>query len=236
MAEVRIKKDLKQWNKNPLECAKIIVDRNDYRICKDIEVLYYGPDKTPYENGTFKIQVKFSSNYPFHAPSVHFKTKIYHINVNNAGKVYFAQLREWDDKYTLRDIIVWLDEVIRNPDVGYSPKMPISDDMDDEFVNERETYQRKAREYARKYAIPHIEEPEEKQVNYDENKNDNENENDNNHDNTDDNDENENKEIEEIKNVNKQLELEIKKLNKKNKDMQDKLKQFEQIVSEKKYV
>lgn len=40
-----------------------------------------GPQDTPYENGKFIVMIDFSDNYPFKAPKVHFKTKIFHPNI-----------------------------------------------------------------------------------------------------------------------------------------------------------
>ena len=228
MSQVRKMKDLNHWKDNPLDCAKIMLDPEEFQAYEYVEALYYGPDKTPYENGVFKIQVKFSSNYPFNPPSVHFKTKIYHINVNHVhdpGRVRFGKFREWNPQCTLRDIVVWLDELISNPvSTKFSNKHLV-----DEFVNQREKYEENARQWTAKYAIPEIQKREENEDKHDnqvsvDDKNDNYN------------GRSTNKEINKMKKENQQLESEINKVNNKNKDMKEKLKQFEPIISETKYV
>ncbi len=40
-----------------------------------------GPSDTPYEGGKFIVNIDFSDNYPFKAPKVLFKTKIFHPNI-----------------------------------------------------------------------------------------------------------------------------------------------------------
>ena len=45
------------------------------------DVKINGPVGSPYEAGTFLIELDFTDNYPFKAPKVLFKTKIYHPNV-----------------------------------------------------------------------------------------------------------------------------------------------------------
>ena len=40
-----------------------------------------GPADTPYAGGKFVVNIDFSDNYPFKAPKVLFKTKIYHPNI-----------------------------------------------------------------------------------------------------------------------------------------------------------
>ena len=47
-----------------------------------------GPVGSPYEGGNFNVELDFSDNYPFKAPKILFKTKIYHPNVETAtGKI-----------------------------------------------------------------------------------------------------------------------------------------------------
>ena len=46
-----------------------------------------GPDDTPYAGLTFKLSFAFPSNYPYAAPTVLFKTPIYHPNVDMSGRI-----------------------------------------------------------------------------------------------------------------------------------------------------
>src|SRR4051794_18739759 len=41
-----------------------------------------GPTNTPYEGGTFNLELKFPDNYPIKPPDVKFNTSIYHPNVS----------------------------------------------------------------------------------------------------------------------------------------------------------
>merc|ERR1712219_1370 len=43
-----------------------------------------GPENTPYHGGKFYLNIKFGEKYPFIAPKVTFKTKIYHCNGTSA--------------------------------------------------------------------------------------------------------------------------------------------------------
>lgn len=40
----------------------------------------YGPVGSPYENGTFALDIRFSPHYPEVPPAVRFLTSIYHLN------------------------------------------------------------------------------------------------------------------------------------------------------------
>ena len=40
----------------------------------------FGPEDTPWEGGTFKLQLQFSEDYPNKAPKVRFLSKMFHPN------------------------------------------------------------------------------------------------------------------------------------------------------------
>ena len=50
-------------------------------------VVIAGPQDSPFEGGTFKLQLFFPEEYPMAAPKVRFMTKIYHPNVDKLGRI-----------------------------------------------------------------------------------------------------------------------------------------------------
>lgn len=42
-----------------------------------------GPPGTPYEGGTYKIDIKIPTDYPFRPPVMKFETKVWHPNVSS---------------------------------------------------------------------------------------------------------------------------------------------------------
>ena len=62
-----------------------------------------GPPDTPYEGGTYKLEIKIPDTYPFNPPRVRFITKvstIYHSNVN-----IYILIKNKVDRYTISDLI-----------------------------------------------------------------------------------------------------------------------------------
>lgn len=44
---------------------------------------FKGPPDTPYEGGTYVVDIKIPSDYPFRPPLMKFETKIWHPNVSS---------------------------------------------------------------------------------------------------------------------------------------------------------
>jgi ubiquitin-conjugating enzyme E2 N len=43
--------------------------------------------QSPYENGSFKLELYLPLEYPMMPPKVYFKTKIYHPNIDRFGRI-----------------------------------------------------------------------------------------------------------------------------------------------------
>ena len=59
------------------------------------DAVIYGPADTPFEDGTFKLQIEFSEEYPNKPPKVKFMSKMFHPNVYNDGSMqcFFKRIR-----------------------------------------------------------------------------------------------------------------------------------------------
>jgi len=51
------------------------------------EAVIFGPQDTPFEDGTFKLSLEFSEEYPNKPPHVKFVSKMFHPNVYADGSI-----------------------------------------------------------------------------------------------------------------------------------------------------
>lgn len=114
-------------------------------------VIMQGPDDTPYAGGNFKLHFKFPDNYPFKAPDVKFLTTVYHPNVNTqTGEIcqdVFAS--SWAPTQKVENILEKILSLLREP----ATSTPLETEICNEYLYDRENYDKKAREYTLKYAV-----------------------------------------------------------------------------------
>ncbi|KAI9229383.1 MAG: putative UBC5-E2 ubiquitin-conjugating enzyme [Piptocephalis tieghemiana] len=148
MAQKRINKELIQLQADPIEnmVASPVSDANLYQW----EVIYQGNKNGPYKGGTFKLDITFSTDYPFKAPNVRFQTRIYHPNISEDGSICLDILKSesWKPSTKLHDILSSLVNLIENP----NPDDPLETLIADQYRNDHPAFLKKAKEMTKKYA------------------------------------------------------------------------------------
>ena len=85
-----------------------------------------GPDDTPYAGLTFKLSFAFPSNYPYAAPTVLFKTPIYHPNVDFSGRICLDILKDkWTAAYNIQTVLLSLQSLLGEPNKWVYDTEPI---------------------------------------------------------------------------------------------------------------
>jgi ubiquitin-protein ligase len=80
----RINNELNELKNNPIEnCSAVPLDTD----LTHWRATIFGPEDTPYHNGVFELDIKFTSEYPFKSPNVYFITPIFHCNINANGNI-----------------------------------------------------------------------------------------------------------------------------------------------------
>ena len=139
-------------NKDPIEGVTINPDANKPFLWT---VVLDGPEGTPYLGGKFNVEVDFSENYPFKAPKVHFKTKIYHPGVSQKdGSICMAAIESnWVPTLNAKYVIGALVTLLRDP--SNAADNPVDDDGQKaalEFKSNRAKFDATAAEWVAKFA------------------------------------------------------------------------------------
>ena len=143
----RLSKELNDINNDPISGVTIELVQ-DSIVNWNVKIA--GPAGTPYEGGTFVVNVDFSDNYPFKCPNMKFVTKIYHPNIKtDTGEICAEAIKNsWVPTLNAQFIIKMLVELITQPN-GDNPQEA---EIAREFIQSKSTFEEKAKEFTEKYA------------------------------------------------------------------------------------
>merc|ERR1712130_681676 len=107
------------------------------------EAVIFGPDDSPWEGGTFKLNLSFTEDYPNKAPKVKFITKMFHPNIYADGSICLDILQHnWSPIYDIAAILTSIQSLLTDP----NPNSPAN-------VEAAKLYQENRREYEKRVAM-----------------------------------------------------------------------------------
>jgi ubiquitin-conjugating enzyme E2 D/E len=141
MALKRIQKELKDLTADPpTNCSAGPLGNDMFTWQAKI----VGPPDSPYEGGSFLLNVSFPADYPFKPPKVHFTTRIYHCNVNSNGAICLDILKDqWSPALTISKVLLSISSLLTDP----NPNDPLVPEIAQVYLNDRAKHDQTAREW-----------------------------------------------------------------------------------------
>jgi len=109
-----------------------------------------GPEGTPYEGGTYDVDIIIPDSYPFQPVKMKFITKVYHPNVSSAsGAICLDILKDaWSPVLTLKSTLISLQSLLCSPE----PSDPQDAEVAKHYTTSRSSFEDTARYWAEIYA------------------------------------------------------------------------------------
>lgn len=145
----RIYKELQDIEKDPI--SKVSFSLKNPNDLTKLKGSFVGPPDTPYENGTFIVDIKVPTDYPFTPPKCKFDTKVYHPNISSqTGAICLDILSQsWSPIYTLKSLLISLQQLLESPE----PSDPQDAVVAEVYIKNKGEFDRTAREWTEKYAM-----------------------------------------------------------------------------------
>jgi len=143
----RIKKELQRLKSDPLpNITADLVNKNNLAKWKATII---GPEESPYEGGVFKLDITFPENYPLKPPTVKFKTKIYHCNINSSGAICLDILKgQWSPVLTISKVLLSILSLLTDP----NESDPLVQDVARLYKTDRAQHDKTAKEWTKRFA------------------------------------------------------------------------------------
>jgi len=102
----------------------------------------FGPHDTPFEDGTFRLTLAFTEEYPNKNPVVKFVSKMFHPNIYADGSICLDILQnKWSPTYDVSAILTSIQSLLDEP----NPNSPANSQAAQLYQDNRKEYQKRVR-------------------------------------------------------------------------------------------
>ncbi|XP_075254244.1 ubiquitin-conjugating enzyme E2 A [Convolutriloba macropyga] len=133
-ARRRLMRDFKRLQEDPTLGVSGAPSEHNIMVWNAI---IFGPQDTPFEDGTFRLTLEFTEEYPNKPPTVKFKTKMFHPNVYADGGICLDILQNrWSPTYDVSSILTSIQSLLDEP----NPNSPANSLAAQLYVENRREY------------------------------------------------------------------------------------------------
>ena len=146
MKTARIERELADLNTNTIANISAKPQSTDKMYW---DAMIIGPEDTPYSGGIFNLAISIPSDYPYKPPTVTFKNKIYHPNINEEGVICLDILKDqWSPALTISKVLLSICSLMDDP----NPNDPLVSEIADLLRKNKPLHDENARSWTLKYA------------------------------------------------------------------------------------
>merc|ERR1712025_1013289 len=107
----------------------------------------FGPADTPFEDGTFKLTITFTEEYPNKPPTVRFVSQMFHPNVYSSGELCLDILQNrWSPTYDVAAVLTSIQSLLNDPNTG----SPANVEASNLYKDNRKEYTKRVKETVEK--------------------------------------------------------------------------------------
>ncbi|XVF08636.1 hypothetical protein REPUB_Repub07fG0019700 [Reevesia pubescens] len=144
----RIQKELQECSREK-DSSGIRVSPNSDNLAR-LTGIIPGPLGTPYEGGSFEIDITLPDGYPFEPPKMKFVTKVWHPNISSqSGAICLDILKDqWSPALTLKTALLSVQALLSAPE----PDDPQDAVVAQQYLREYQTFVGTARYWTESFA------------------------------------------------------------------------------------
>merc|ERR1712032_1517798 len=143
-ARRRLMRDFKRLQQDPPAGVSGAPSDNNIMLWNAV---IFGPHDTPFEDGTFKLTIEFTEEYPNKPPTVRFVSKMFHPNVYADGGICLDILQNrWSPTYDVSAILTSIQSLLDEP----NPNSPANAEAAQLFQENRREYERRGQDIVEK--------------------------------------------------------------------------------------